>query len=55
VEVNRLDPVRLQDLQEEGENGGTIPAKMEKRKKGCTIAGRVSHGVQPCQMRVAPH
>jgi hypothetical protein len=29
--------------------------KTEKRKKGRTIAGRVSRGVQPCQMRVAPY
>jgi hypothetical protein len=28
---------------------------MEKRKKGYTIAGRVSRGARPCQMRVAPH
>jgi hypothetical protein len=55
VKVNRLDPVGLQDRQEEGENGGTILVKMEKRKKCCAIAGRVSRGVRPCQMRVAPH
>jgi hypothetical protein len=28
---------------------------MEKRKKGYVIAGRVSRGIWPCQMRVAPH
>jgi hypothetical protein len=28
---------------------------MEKRKKGCTVAGRVPHGAWSCQMRVAPH
>jgi hypothetical protein len=28
---------------------------MEKRKKGYAVAGRVSRGEQPCQMRVAPH
>jgi hypothetical protein len=29
--------------------------KKEKRKKGYAIAGRLSRGVRPCQMRVAPH
>jgi hypothetical protein len=29
--------------------------KTEKRKKGYAVAGRVSHGAWPCQMRVAPH
>jgi hypothetical protein len=28
---------------------------MEKRKKGYVIAGRLSRGAWPCQMRVAPH
>jgi hypothetical protein len=37
------------------EKGGTIPAKTEKRKKGCTVAGRVSRDIRPCQMRMAPH
>jgi hypothetical protein len=37
------------------ENGGTKPAKTEKRKKGYAVAGRVSHGARPCQMQVAPH
>jgi hypothetical protein len=37
-----------------GENVGTRPAKTEKRKKGCAVTGRVSRGVRPCQMRVAP-
>jgi hypothetical protein len=55
VKVNRLDLVGLQDRQEKGENGESIPAKIEKRKKGCAIAGRVSRSVRPCQMRVAPH
>jgi hypothetical protein len=55
VKVDGLDPVGLQDRQEEGENGGTRPAKTEKRKKGWAIAGRVSRSVRPCQMRVAPH
>jgi hypothetical protein len=55
VQVDGLDPVGLQDRQEEGKNGGTRPAKSEKRKKGCTVAGRVSRGARPCQMRVAPH
>jgi hypothetical protein len=55
MKVDGLDPVSLQDHQEEGENGGTRPVKTEKRKKGCTVAGRVSRGMRPCQMRVAPH
>jgi hypothetical protein len=28
---------------------------MEKRKKGCAVAGRVSRGVRPWQMRVVPY
>jgi hypothetical protein len=55
MKVDGLDPVSLQDRQEEGENGGTRLAKTEKRKKGYAIAGRVSCGVRSCQMRVAPH
>jgi hypothetical protein len=55
MQVDGLDPVGLQDRQEEGENGGRRPAKTEKRKKGCAVAGRVSRGARPCQMRVVPH
>jgi hypothetical protein len=55
MQMDALDPIGLQDRQEEGENGGTRPAKTEKRKKGCAIAARVSRGARPCQMRVAPH
>jgi hypothetical protein len=55
MKVDGLNPVSLQDRQEEGENGGTMPVKTKKRKKGCTVAGRVSRGMRPCQMRVAPH
>jgi hypothetical protein len=29
--------------------------KTKKRKKGCTVAGKVSGSIQPCQMRVAPY
>jgi hypothetical protein len=33
-----------------GEKGGTIPAKMETRKKGHAVAGMLSCGVRPFQM-----
>jgi hypothetical protein len=55
MKVDGLNLVSLQDRQEEAENGGTMPAQTKKRKKGCAIAGRVSHGMRPCHMRVAPH
>jgi hypothetical protein len=48
-------PLVSKIARKKGENGGTKPAKIEKRKKGCAIVGRVSRGAQSCQMRVVPH
>jgi hypothetical protein len=55
MQVDSLNPIGLQDCQEEGGEWRTKPAKTEKRKKGYAVVGRVSRGARPCQMRVAPH